>query len=82
MNSNPQQQPLRGPLGNLFIIVSTIIFSYLQGETTKELAKSRLESENLKRQMLQQEITFNIQRTEALTRLERDMDEFQRIRID
>ncbi|KAI4458652.1 lar interacting protein lip -related protein [Holotrichia oblita] len=34
----------------------------------KELAKSRLEIDNVKRQMLQQEIAFNIQQTDALTR--------------
>ena len=35
----------------------------------KELQKTRLEIENIRRQMLQQEIHFNIQQTEALTRL-------------
>lgn len=34
----------------------------------KELSKTRLEIENYKRQLLQQEIAFNIQQTEALTR--------------
>ena len=34
----------------------------------KELQKTRLEIENVRRQMLQQEIHFNIQQTEALTR--------------
>ncbi|KPJ05122.1 Liprin-alpha-1 [Papilio xuthus] len=34
----------------------------------KELAKWRMETEQLKRQMLQQEIAFNIQQTDALTR--------------
>ena len=34
----------------------------------KEMAKNRLEMENFKRQLLQQEIAFNIQQTEALTR--------------
>ncbi|XP_055686303.1 liprin-alpha-1 [Lutzomyia longipalpis] len=34
----------------------------------KELSKTRLEIENFKRQLLQQEIAFNIQQTEALTR--------------
>ncbi|KAL1506436.1 hypothetical protein ABEB36_005806 [Hypothenemus hampei] len=34
----------------------------------KELAKSRLEIDNVKRQMLQQEIAYNIQQTDALTR--------------
>lgn len=39
-----------------------------KGEIMKELSKTRLESENFKRQMLQQEIAYNIQQTEALTR--------------
>lgn len=39
-----------------------------KGEIVKELSKTRLETENFKRQLLQQEITFNIQQTEALTR--------------
>ena len=39
-----------------------------QGDVVKDLQKARLECENLKRQMLQQEINFNIQKTEALTR--------------
>ena len=39
-----------------------------QVEILKELQKSRLEVENVRRQMLQQEIHFNIQQTEALTR--------------
>lgn len=34
----------------------------------KDLAKSRLEIDNVKRQMLQQEIAYNIQQTDALTR--------------
>ena len=34
----------------------------------KELQKSKLEAENIRRQMLQQEIHHNIQQTEALTR--------------
>lgn len=34
----------------------------------KELSKTRLETDNFKRQLLQQEIAFNIQQTEALTR--------------
>lgn len=34
----------------------------------KELSKTRLEIENFKRQLLQQEIAYNIQQTEALTR--------------
>jgi hypothetical protein len=33
------------------------------------LGKARLEIDNVKRQMLQQEIAFNIQQTDALTRL-------------
>lgn len=37
-------------------------------EIMKELAKSRLEIDNVKRQMLQQEIAYNIQQTDALTR--------------
>lgn len=37
-------------------------------DIVKELAKSRLEIDNVKRQMLQQEIAFNIQQTDALTR--------------
>nr|CAD7405031.1 unnamed protein product [Timema cristinae] len=43
----------------------------LQGEKTdivKELGKARMEIDNVKRQMLQQEIAFNIQQTDALTR--------------
>lgn len=43
----------------------------LQSEKTeimKELGKARLEIDNVKRQMLQQEIAFNIQQTDALTR--------------
>jgi len=43
-------------------------FGNQKGEVMKDLQKSRLECENLKRQMLQQEINFNIQKTEALTR--------------
>lgn len=39
-----------------------------KAEIVKELAKTRLEIENFKRQLLQQEIAFNIQQTEALTR--------------
>lgn len=39
-----------------------------KGEIIKELSKSHLETENYKRQLLQQEIAFNIQQTEALTR--------------
>ena len=40
----------------------------LQGDIVKELGKARLEIDNVKRQMLQQEIAFNIQQTDALTR--------------
>ncbi|XP_033207260.1 liprin-alpha-1 isoform X2 [Belonocnema kinseyi] len=43
----------------------------LQNEKTdlvKELGKTRLEIDSIKRQMLQQEIAFNIQQTDALTR--------------
>lgn len=39
-----------------------------KGEIMKELAKARLEIDSVKRQMLQQEIAFNIQQTDALTR--------------
>lgn len=39
-----------------------------KGDIVKELSKTRLEIENFKRQLLQQEIAFNIQQTEALTR--------------
>ncbi|RZF36297.1 hypothetical protein LSTR_LSTR006802 [Laodelphax striatellus] len=39
-----------------------------KNEIVKELGKARLEIDNVKRQMLQQEISFNIQQTEALTR--------------
>lgn len=39
-----------------------------KGDIIKELSKARLETENYKRQLLQQEIAFNIQQTEALTR--------------
>lgn len=37
-------------------------------DVIKELGKSRLEIDNVKRQLLQQEIAFNIQQTDALTR--------------
>uniref|UniRef100_A0A2H8TE72 Liprin-alpha-1 n=1 Tax=Melanaphis sacchari TaxID=742174 RepID=A0A2H8TE72_9HEMI len=37
-------------------------------ELLKELGKARVEIDNIKRQMLQQEIAFNIQQTDALTR--------------
>lgn len=39
-----------------------------KSEILKELGKTRLEIDNVKRQMLQQEIAFNIQQTDALTR--------------
>ncbi|XP_068082984.1 liprin-alpha-1 [Anabrus simplex] len=39
-----------------------------KGDIVKELGKARLEIDNVKRQMLQQEIAFNIQQTDALTR--------------
>ncbi|XP_052741044.1 liprin-alpha-1 isoform X2 [Bicyclus anynana] len=39
-----------------------------KAEILKELAKWRMETEQLKRQMLQAEIAFNIQQTDALTR--------------
>lgn len=39
-----------------------------KNEVAKELSKTRLEIENYKRQLLQQEIAYNIQQTEALTR--------------
>lgn len=47
------------------------IIEELQHEKTelmKELSKSRIEIDSIKRQMLQQEIAFNIQQTDALTR--------------
>jgi hypothetical protein len=44
-------------------------FITFQGDIVKELGKARLEIDNVKRQMLQQEIAFNIQQTDALTRL-------------
>lgn len=43
-------------------------FHHDKTEIVKELSKTRLETENFKRQLLQQEIAFNIQQTEALTR--------------
>ena len=60
-------------LPNLFIQilpvrVSIAIKNISQVEILKELQKARLEVENVRRQMLQQEIHFNIQQTEALTR--------------
>ncbi|XP_037957665.1 liprin-alpha-1-like isoform X2 [Teleopsis dalmanni] len=39
-----------------------------KSEILKDLSKTRLEIENFKRQLLQQEIAYNIQQTEALTR--------------
>lgn len=39
-----------------------------KSELMKELGKARLEIDSVKRQMLQQEIAFNIQQTDALTR--------------
>ncbi|CAH2085056.1 unnamed protein product [Euphydryas editha] len=39
-----------------------------KAEILKELAKWRMETEQMKRQMLQAEIAFNIQQTDALTR--------------
>lgn len=39
-----------------------------KGNIVKELSKARMENDNVKRQMLQQEIAYNIQQTEALTR--------------
>ncbi|XP_065094972.1 liprin-alpha-1-like isoform X2 [Ochlerotatus camptorhynchus] len=39
-----------------------------KSDILKEMSKSRLEMDNFKRQLLQQEIAFNIQQTEALTR--------------
>ncbi|KAK7605510.1 hypothetical protein V9T40_007368 [Parthenolecanium corni] len=39
-----------------------------KNELIKELSKSRIEVDSIKRQMLQQEIAFNIQQTDALTR--------------
>ena len=47
---------------------TTLFVTFFQAEILKELQKARLEVENVKRQMLQQEISFNIQQTEALTR--------------
>lgn len=51
----------------------TIIQIYFQTELLKELGKARMEIDNIKRQMLQQEIAFNIQQTDALTRLVSNM---------
>ena len=59
-------------LPNLFIQILPVRVdcdqNLSQVEILKELQKSRLEVENVRRQMLQQEIHFNIQQTEALTR--------------
>ena len=41
---------------------------FFQSDLLKELQKAKLETENIRRQMLQQEIHHNIQQTEALTR--------------
>lgn len=49
-----------------------VLSLHLKVEVMKELQKARLEVENVRRQMLQQEISFNIQQTEALTRYEGD----------
>ena len=46
----------------------SLFFSTFQTELSKQLQKTQLEIENIRRQMLQQEISFNIQQTEALTR--------------
>lgn len=52
--------------------LDTFLFFYilylLQNEILKELARRQLEAEQLKQQILQQEIAFNIKQTEALTR--------------
>lgn len=53
-------------LVNTFIFLC--IFYLLQSEILKELSRRQLEAEQLKQQMLQQEIAFNIKQTEALTR--------------
>ena len=45
-----------------------IIFIDYKAEIMKELSKSRLEMENVRRQLLQQEIALNIQQTDELTR--------------
>ena len=45
-----------------------INFAFFQNDALKECQRARLEVENVKRQMLQQEIHHNIQQTEALTR--------------
>merc|ERR1719412_1847812 len=43
-------------------------YSTQKADLLKELQKAKLETENIRRQMLQQEIHHNIQQTEALTR--------------
>ena len=54
---------------NLRLIFTYFFFPlFFQTDMQKELQKTRLEIENIRRQMLQQEIHFNIQQTEALTR--------------
>ena len=53
---------------NLRFLKICLSFFCLQADMQKELQKTRLEIENVRRQMLQQEIHFNIQQTEALTR--------------
>jgi chromosome segregation ATPase len=45
-----------------------------KGDIMKELGKTRLECENAKRQIIQQEIAFNIQQTDALTRYSKVLD--------
>lgn len=52
----------------LNIIKTNHNFVLFQSDIVKELNKARLEIDNVKRQMLQQEIAFNIQQTDALTR--------------
>lgn len=52
-------------LQQIFMYISI----FFQTELLKELGKARMEIDNIKRQMLQQEIAFNIQQTDALTRL-------------
>ena len=50
------------------ILIVTFLIRFMQEDTLKELQRARLEVENVRRQMLQAEIHFNIQQTEALTR--------------
>ena len=53
----------------LFLTFSHFFFIFtLQADMQKQVQKTQLEIENIRRQMLQQEIHFNIQQTEALTR--------------